>query len=156
MSTPTISVIAIALWMISLAVVGMYFYKGWATPSADGRVAIILAPTERDRVLENMRGMLETVQEIIDGLARNDIEQVAARASAGGMGAVRMPVGLMAKLPMAFKEMGLGVHRGFDELARAARTGASDGEMLNALSTQLSSCIACHATYRLTLTSKNK
>ncbi len=56
---------------------------------------------------------------------------------------------LMVKLPLEFKQLGLSVHKRFDKIATAADSGASREQLLASLSTQLSACVACHASYRL-------
>jgi hypothetical protein len=55
----------------------------------------------------------------------------------------------MAKLPLEFKQLGLGLHRRFDDIATIADSGASREQILAALSTQLSACVGCHEGYRL-------
>ena len=49
----------------------------------------------------------------------------AAAARASGMGAaVDLSPGLMARLPLDFKNLGMSVHKRFDDLAQAARPAA--------------------------------
>ena len=55
----------------------------------------------------------------------------------------------MTKLPFEFKQLGLSVHKRFDEIAIEADSGASHEQLLGSLGTQLSACVACHASYRV-------
>lgn len=94
--------------------------------------------------------MLSSVQGVIAGVAARDMKQVAVAARASGTAAaVDMSPQLMAALPLEFKQLGLSVHKGFDELAAAAEQGMPPSEVLSQLGAQLNACVACHATYRL-------
>ena len=64
-------------------------------------------------------------------------------------GAADVNPALMAKLPFEFKELGLGLHRRFDDIAKAADSGAGRAQLLASLGTQLSACVGCHEGYRL-------
>ena len=78
------------------------------------------------------------------------MKRVAHAAHDGGMAAAAdVNPALMAKLPLEFKELGFGLHRRFDDLAKAAESGASREQVLTGLSTQLSTCVGCHASYRI-------
>lgn len=150
MSTRALGFAAIALWVALVAGAAFFFVRGMTTRSSDGRLAIALAPPERDMVLAEMRGMLISVQGIVAGLAAHDMRQVASAAKASGMAAAADATpSLLAKLPLAFKDLGFSVHRGFDELADAAQKGSTADQVLARLSIQLQSCAACHAAYRL-------
>ncbi len=97
-----------------------------------------------------MRGMLGTVQGMVNGVKAGDLKQVAQAARASGMAAAAdVNPALMAKLPLEFKQLGLSVHKRFDEIAAEADSGASGEKVLATLSTQLSACVACHAGYRI-------
>ncbi|HUJ76330.1 MAG TPA: hypothetical protein VL359_15820 [bacterium] len=127
-----------------------FFVRGMTTRSSDGRQAIALSPPERDMVLAEMRGNLAAVQGVLAGLLAKDMQQVSSAARASGMAAAAdVTPSLLAKLPLAFKDLGFSVHRGFDELADAAQKGATPDQVLSRLNTQLQSCMACHAAYRL-------
>ena len=152
MTTRSLAWIAVALWALTVLVAALYFVRGQTLPSADGRQAIVLPPASRDRVLSEMRTMLASVQGVLTGLADNDMKGVAQAARVSGMAAaVDMSPQLMAALPLEFKRLGMGVHSSFDELAAAAEAGASKNEILSRLGSQLSSCVACHASYRLVI-----
>ena len=142
--------IAIGLWVVVVLGAGFFFWRGMTTKSADGRQAVAVAPAERDQILTEMRGMLASVQGVVAGLTAHDIKQVAAAATASGMAsAADVNPMLLAKLPLAFKDQGMGLHKGWDALAAAAQGGATPDQLLVKLNAQLQQCIACHAVYRL-------
>lgn len=150
MNTRMISLIAIALWVLVVAAFGYRFIVGSTAPGSDGRTAILLAEAERDAILAEMRHMLETVQVITAALARNDIRAAAEAAHHSGVAAAAdLDPALMTKLPLEFKQLGMGVHAEFDRMAEMAGQDATGAAMLYALATQLSSCVACHETYKL-------
>ncbi len=143
-------VVAIALWVVTAAAAIVFFVRGQTQVGSDGRTAVLLAPNERDLVLGEMRGVLASVQGILDGVNAGDLKRAAKAARESGMAAAAdVNPALMAKLPLEFKELGLSLHRRFDDLAAAADSGASREQVLGSLSTQLSACVGCHAGYRL-------
>lgn len=150
MKARMLSIAAIGLWLATMAVAGFFFVRGQTRVAPDGRTAVLLAPDERDLVLTEMRGMLGTVQGMVDGVKAGNLKQVAQAARASGMAAAAdVNPALMAKLPLEFKEFGLSLHKRFDEIATEADSGASREQILASLSTQLSACVACHASYRI-------
>jgi hypothetical protein len=150
MSTRMLSVAAITLWLVTIAVAVFFFVRGQTRVAPDGRTAVLLAPDERSLVLTEMRGMLGAVQGIVDGVNAGNMKQAAKAARVSGMAAAAdVNPALMAKLPLEFKEFGLSVHKRFDEIATEADSGAPREHMLASLSTQLSACVACHASYRI-------
>ncbi len=146
----TFSIVAIVLWVITIATAAVFFIKGQTQMTADNRVAVMLAPEEREFVLAEMRMLLEGVQGITAGVAANDMQQISSSARRIGMAsAADVNPQLMMKLPLAFKQQGMSVHKQFDQLADMADSGASANELLTMLSEQLSSCVACHSIYTL-------
>lgn len=145
-----LGVIALMLWLVTAGVFGYFFLHGWTSQSADQRTAIHLAPAERDLVLGEMRQMLHSVHNLITGLSANDakIMEQAARASGMGMAADVNPM-LIAKLPLAFKEQGMSVHRDFDGLADKIAKGMDRDKILHDLTGITARCVGCHSAYRL-------
>ncbi len=83
----TLCRIALGLWIVTIAVVGWFFVMGWTTQGTDGRTQIVLASTERDLILGEMRMLLKAVHGVVTGLAgqnqaadRTQIEQAARSA----------------------------------------------------------------------------
>lgn len=145
-----LGLIALVLWVVTAGVFGYFFLHGWTSQSADRRTAIHLAPAERDLVLSEMRQMLHSVHNLVTGLSANDakIMEQAARASGMGMAADVNPM-LIAKLPLAFKEQGMSVHRDFDALADHIAKGADQATLLREFTGITARCVGCHTAYRL-------
>jgi len=144
-------------WAITaLAVVAMaamawvFLVRGNVVESNDGRTAVMLSAGERDIVLAEMRGFLEGVQSITEGLATGDMKVVVDSALAVGMANVQeVPASLMSKLPLDFKALGMTTHKAFDDLAREARDMGNEKVVLGKLGDLLQNCTGCHAGYRL-------
>jgi hypothetical protein len=110
---------------------------GSSQPPGDPRQRLMLPPQARDKVLAEMRHMLESVNGVLRGVAANDLAaaEKAARASGTAM-AVEMDPALMQRLLPAFRELGLQTH-GVDDLAdriaharrRDPGAGPGDGEL---------------------------
>jgi hypothetical protein len=150
MTARVLAITAIGLWLVTIAVAAFFFVRGQTRVAPDGRTTVLLASDERNLVLTEMRGMLEAVQVVVDGVRAGELKQVAQAARASGVAAAaEVNPALMAKLPLEFKQLGLSVHKRFDEIATGADSGASREQLLASLSTQLSACVACHAGYRL-------
>ncbi len=153
MNARKLAITAIVLWLVTIATIATIFVRGNTSTASDNRTAVMLNTPERDLVLSEMRGLLSGTQLILDGLNRNDMKQVADAARAVGMGsAADVNPGLMAKLPLSFKQLGMSVHHDMDALADAAQAGKPAAEIQGMLSNTLSSCVACHATYQLKAT----
>lgn len=149
MSSRTLSITAIGLWVVLVVGFAVMFVRGQTVPSDDGRTAILLTEPEREAILSEMRHMLETVHAVTEALARDDIAAAGAVASRSGIAAAAdMNPQLMTKLPLDFKQFGMSVHKRFDDMAAAAQDERRE-QLLGRLADQLSSCVACHSNYRL-------
>jgi hypothetical protein len=149
----TICWIGLGLWIVTIAVAGWFFVKGWTAEGTDGRTQIVLAPTERDLILGEMRMLLKSVHGVVTGLAgqgqeadRTQMEQ-AARSAGMGMAADVNPA-LMAKLPLPFKQMGMSIHKDMDALADAVIQKETPQQILQRLSNMTARCTGCHDMYR--------
>lgn len=128
----------------------VFVWQGSVRPAADGRTAIVLAPGERALILAEMRAFVESIQQVTDGLAREDMETVVRAARKSGRAAQQqVPAPLMGKLPLAFKQLGLDTHQQFDQLALDAEQLGDPAHSLQQLGRLMQNCVACHATYRL-------
>jgi hypothetical protein len=123
---------------------------GSGQPPGDSRQRLTLPPPARDKVLAEMRHMLESVNGILRGVAANDLDAVekAARAAGTAM-AVEMDPAMMQQLLPAFRELGLQTHRAFDELADRIKAGGTGEDAIRGLAGVTGNCVACHAVYRL-------
>lgn len=150
MKLSKLALLSLALWLATVATFAWFFVRGNTAAGTDGRTAIMLQAAERDLVLGEMRLLLTATHGILQGVNANDMKQVAAAARSAGMGAaVDVNPALMAKLPLPFKELGMGVHHRMDDIAVAAENGKPATEITGMLTDTLSSCIACHASWQL-------
>jgi cytochrome c556 len=145
--------IALGLWVMTIAVVGWFFVKGWTTQGTDGRTQIVLASAEQDLILGEMRMLLKVVHGVVTGLAAHDQEanraQMAQTARSAGMDmAADVTPALMAKLPLPFKQMGMSIHQDMDTLADAIVKKETSQRILQRLSSMTARCTGCHDMYR--------
>ena len=143
---------AIVLWVVTLVVMATLFMRGWTSPGRDGRTEVALAPVERDQILAEMRQLLKAVHGIVtaagDPAQNMKPAQEAARTAGMSMTADVNPA-LMAKLPLAFKQMGMSVHQDMDRLAEAIGQGETPAQIMARLSSMTARCTTCHDMYRL-------
>lgn len=150
MKSNKFAIAAILLWVLTVAVFAWFFIRGNTVAGSDNRTAVVLGVGERELILAEMRNLLDGVQGILDGLNHNDMKQVASAARAVGMAsAADVNPALMAKLPMPFKQLGMSVHHDMDDLAQAAESGKPAAELQTMLTSTLSKCVACHASWQL-------
>ena len=141
--------VAIALWLVTIAVAATLFLRGVTAPGSDGRTAVTLTVAERDFVLGEMRTMLGAIQGTLEGLGVGDAAAAAKAAASGGIAFEHdVPPSLMAKLPLEYKLQGMAMHTGFDEIAAAARKGEAVPALTGRLAGQLNLCLGCHQSYR--------
>jgi cytochrome c556 len=153
MNTRKLAIAALVLWGITIAVFGVFFVRGHTAKGSDNRTAVILNASERSLILAEMRGLLDGVQKIVEGLNRHDIKQIEQAAHAVGMNsAADVNPLLMAKLPLPFKQLGMSVHHDMDDLAAAAQAGKPSTELQGMLANTLTKCVACHTAWQLQAT----
>jgi cytochrome c556 len=142
---------AVLLWILTLAIGGWLFLKGWTVNGDNGRAEILLAPGERDQILGEMRQLLKAVDGLIRGLGepRSDLKQMEETARAVGMSmAADTEPALMTKLPLPFKQLGMSIHKDMDKLADAIVQNETPQQILKRLSSITARCTACHDMYR--------
>ncbi len=146
----TCCIVALLLLLACAGMAYKFLIQGSTAPAADGRTALLLEEPERDMVLNEMRGFLASVQGIIQAVNSEDMVAVAAHARRAGMAAGDdVPATLVGKLPLAFKKLGFGTHRSFDQLALDAEQLGDPQHAMEQLAELMGNCIACHATYRI-------
>ena len=149
------TVIIVFLLLVIVGGIYKFIFQGSVSESTDGRVAIHLDAGETDLVLMEMRMFLEAVQQIVKGANENDMKLVAEAARRVGKAAQEaVPGTLMGKLPIEFKKLGFDTHTKFDQLAMDAEDMGDSRHALEQLSTLMQNCVACHAGYRLDISSK--
>lgn len=137
-----------------LVVLGWLGYQvifvGETRPAEDGRSALLLEPGERDLVLAEMRAFLESVQIITQAVSDGNLDQAAEAARRVGMDAAhQVPVSLMAKLPIGFKQLGHATHGAFDQLALDAEQLGDAAHTLGQLADLQANCVGCHTAFRI-------
>ena len=145
-----LSLISFALWLLTIGFISYRFYFGTTRTNIDRRTEVLVSTEERNMILSEMRDLLKGVQTIIRSAANNDFKEVSIAARSVGM-VMATEVGhpaLIAKLPLPFKKLGFGVHRSFDKLADEAET-LNTKQVLTETANIMNSCVACHATFRL-------
>ena len=120
------------------------------SPAADARQHVTLPPAAREKVLAEMRHMLESVNAILQGFVAGDTAAIETAARASGM---VMTAGadprVMSALPAPLRELGMQTHRGFDALADRVKAGGTRDDALRGLAQITNHCVGCHAMYRL-------
>ena len=150
MKSNKIALTALLLWVITIAVFAWFFVRGNTTAGTDNRTAIVLQSGEREMVLSEMRSLLSAVQGILDAANNGDAKRIAqlSRSVGTAMAADDTP-SLMTKLPLAFKTLGMSLHRDMDEIADAADGGKPVPELLKMAANTLTKCVACHAAWQI-------
>jgi len=143
--------IIIAVLSAIIIVAGYKFIiSGNTTVSEDGRTAVLLSKTERQTVLGEMRDLLTATQQIIKGLAENDMDAVVSAATpVSSQGHATVDFQLASKLPIDFKKLGFATHHAFDEIISMAKAGQPKDDIQFKLVEIMDNCIACHASFRL-------
>ena len=119
-------------------------------PPADARQRLLVPPPARDKILSEMRAMLESLSGVLHALAANDPQAAEKAARASGMAVAADVQPEMRKLlPQPFLQLGMQTHQSFDALADRLKAGGTREETLKALAKLTSNCVACHAAYRL-------
>ena len=142
------------LFAIMTAVSGALAYKfifaGAIEIAPDGRTAILLEESEQTFFLNEMRSFLVAIQQITDGIEKDDMTQIATAARKVGMvGFSQVPASLIGKLPLAVKKLGRSTHNAFDQMAMDAESLGDKEHSLSQLNQILSNCTACHALYKI-------
>jgi hypothetical protein len=118
--------------------------------AADPRTAVVVTAAERDWVLGEMRELVGAVRDMLAAAAANDMDRFADAAASAGMERHEPPPqGLPAKLPAAFRQLGGGLHREFDLIARDVRAIRDRDMALARVAENMGRCVACHQAYRL-------
>jgi cytochrome c556 len=114
----------------------------------DTRERVRLAPAERDRILFEMRAMLQGLSDILQGLVAGDLAKAEKAARAAGM-AKAIDASFEKTLPPHFFQLGMRTHKRFDALADAIKAGAARDTVMRRLAVITASCVTCHEIYRL-------
>jgi hypothetical protein len=136
-------ILAIALGLIAIT-------TSVAANEIDKRQILPITEMQRDHVLTEMRTLLSGTQNILDALLREDMAAVARYARSLGMGmAHKAEDHLKAVLPKEFMQLGMSVHKDFDQIAIDAESLKDPKHTLRQLSESMKKCNACHAGYQI-------
>ncbi len=122
------------------------------TPLDDTRAVITLSEVERAFIKREMRGLLESVRDMLLASSAGDRAGIAAAGRRAGMNGPEkdhIPPSLAPKLPPEFKKLGLGTHRAFDQIAVEAEQGGDSAAVPKRLGELMGNCIVCHSTWRV-------
>jgi hypothetical protein len=126
-----------------------------AAHSADTRMLVHFPPELANHTLANMRDHLFALQEINEALARGDNGAAATIAENRlGMSSLRAHGAHQVSqfMPAGMQEAGTSMHRAASRFAIAAQDASVTGDLklaLKAMSGIMTSCVGCHAGYRL-------
>ena len=121
--------------------------------AVDNRSAVKIPAKFKPQVLADMRKNLEVIQGIVAALAKEDFEVAAKTASIlGRMDHTDEVMQRRKFMPEGFRKLGPQMHMGFQALARDARDFEDIQHSLEQLSKIMSTCTACHQSYRLEVT----
>lgn len=116
----------------------------------DKRQTVQLTELQRDHILTEMRALLSGTQKILEAVLREDMVEIAHHARSLGTGmAHKGEDHLRAVLPKAFMELGMTVHKAFDQMAVDAESRKDPKHTLRQLSELMKKCIACHESYQI-------
>ncbi len=116
----------------------------------DKRQTVHLTELQRDHVLTEMRALLSGSQKILQAALREDMIEIAHYARLLGTGmAHKGEDHLKAVLPKEFMQLGMSVHKAFDEIAADAELRKDPKHTLRQLSELMKKCVACHESYQI-------
>lgn len=121
------------------------------TYAEDSRQLVKLPEMMQHHMLANMRDHLQTLNQILINMGKGQLGKAADLAEARlGMSSLELHgASHMAKyMPKAMQEAGTNMHRAASRFARKAEEGDALAAY-KALSAVTSSCVACHAAYRI-------
>jgi hypothetical protein len=109
-----------------------------------------LPAAHRDKILLEMRLMLEAMDRVLQALSENDIAAAGKAARGAGMAmAVDVEPEIQKVLPKSFLDLGMRTHQSFDALADRLEAGGSKDDAIQGLAGLTGNCVGCHASYRL-------
>lgn len=139
--------------VLNVGLIYKFFYAGETVNLAkDGRTEIKMTEENREHVMTEMRGFLESVQKINEGITKNDPAIIAKVGQESGTCKVNaVPQGLIKSLPLGFKKMGFETHALFDAMSKMAKEKYDRQQTQEQLNQVLNQCVACHKTYKISV-----
>lgn len=134
----------------------VYALDGAAVVNEDTRIPVMLRPSERTRVLNDMRQYLSGLQQMFSALAEDDMAKVAATARAlGSINIYQAHLMFPTQSAVRFRELSALVHENFESIAEDAekfkdsQDAINSKDILGRLSQTMKKCVACHESYLL-------
>lgn len=143
------------LLVISVAF-NIYLYKGNSEAAepyrmeGDTRESVQVTAEQRQFVMSEMRGFVEGMEEIYQGILENNPHRIAEAAEKSGSH-VKSPKALREALPKEFLQMGKKTHMLFDAIADSALSDYDRAVAEKQLGQLMNNCVACHSVYRFDL-----
>ena len=118
--------------------------------STDTRERLRLPAAHRDKILLEMRLMLEAMDRVLQALGQDDVAAAGKAARGAGMAmAVDVEPEIQKVLPKNFLDLGMRTHQAFDALDDRLEAGGSKDDAIQGLAGLTGNCVGCHASYRL-------
>lgn len=148
----TITLLVLSIFL-NIGLIYKFFYQGEKVVLAkDGRSEIKMSKENREFVMSEMRGFLESVQKINAGITKNNPEIITKVSQQSGTCKVdAVPQGLVKSLPYEFKQMGFQTHELFDVISKMAKKNYDRQQTQEKLNQLLNNCVACHKTYKISV-----
>lgn len=144
------TILIVVLLILNIGLVYFFVFVGKTTESDDNRTAIILNRNHSDYALMEMRGFLESIQQINKGIMVNDAEMIAeAGGRSGGSVVAQAPPGMMKALPIGFKKLGFATHDLFDVISQTTSDNYSPDTAREQMASLLNNCVVCHRNYKI-------
>lgn len=119
----------------------------------DERKVLSLNEMQRHHILTEMRALLLGTQQILQALSEDDMMAVARHARMLGTDMAHTAENhLRSVLPENFMQLGMSVHKSFDQIAADAEALKDPKHTLSQLSFTMQHCVACHAAYQIRAT----
>ncbi|MBK05841.1 MAG: hypothetical protein CL932_13805 [Deltaproteobacteria bacterium] len=147
--------LSLGLWLFTIGYSGYYFIFGTTTKNTvDKRVAVVLSSSDREFILDEMRGLLKGLRDIMEGLSKDNMKDISKALSNMGMkAAAHESHTLHRRLPIGFKMMGMGLRKKMDKLStQLSQKKINRKQLLTELTTSMNTCVSCHSTYKIVTT----
>ncbi|MBS1549816.1 MAG: cytochrome c [Bacteroidetes bacterium] len=145
-----IPILLILSLVLNVFLVYFFMFKGETSITEnDTRIAIHTSYSNKEFVMKEMRGFLESVRDINEGILQKNPEKIIKAAEkSGGAATEHVPEGLLKALPMEFKKLGFDTHDQFDQLAKSVKKQFNKDEAQQQVNKILYNCTQCHQSFK--------
>ena len=146
----SVSIIAIISVFINVILIYVFVFKGQTASVNETRTTLTMSQSNQEFVMDEMRTFLESVQQINEGILKEDAGLIIKAAEkSGGSVIAHAPQGMLKSLPIGFKQLGFATHDTFDAIAEEAQNNFNPKQTQQQLNTLLNNCTACHKSYKI-------